>query len=246
MTAWVVWVGLLGAPGEGNAALEVLEQLQQAQESRSRGARLWQAFALQEARVSASVAEAEARARRAKIESDLVRRRLTELRAQSGPLEAEAASMGALFDRVALRIEGHLDRLTPTVLPGVVPPTASPRPARPHGRFEAALDRLEAAERNLSQVEVTVIEALLDGRAAAVEVLRFGGAVAWWRSPDEERYGTVRLEDGHVVLVPVTDGSAVEAIDRAFDIAKGRSAPDLVLLPVEPLVVGAREGGAAS
>ncbi|HJL14178.1 MAG TPA: hypothetical protein RMH99_00910, partial [Sandaracinaceae bacterium LLY-WYZ-13_1] len=113
-----------------------------------------------------------------------------------------------------------------------------PAPTRFEDRYEAALDRLEQAERRLDQIEVMVVESRLEGEPAAVEVLRFGGASAWWRAFDGERFGVVRVVDGEVRLEPKTGAGLAERVELAFDIAKGRAAPELVVLPLAPLTPG--------
>ena len=65
-----------------------------------------------------------------------------------------------------------------------------------------------------------------------MELLRVGGAAAWWRALDGEQAGTATIEDGEVILVAVTDPAVASAIIKGVDIAKGRVAPALVELPV--------------
>ena len=248
----IVLAGLLlagGARAEETAprtdALRVLDALQRAHQARTERVELQAGAQAEAARIAAQIAEAEARTELASARARRARDELAELRAEAGPLDAREAELSAAMDAVATRINDALDALARSVLPDVIPSAAQPAPARSEDRFEAALDRLDQTERRLSQIEVGIVETQLDGDDIAVEVLRFGGAAAWWRTLDGDRYGVVHVVDGRVALQPRTGPDLSERVERAFAIAKGRAAPDLLNLPLEPLTPDAEKGPAS-
>jgi len=225
--------------------MEVLEVLQQAQAARSERLELESSARAEAARVAAQTAEAEARAQLAKTRARRTREAIEALRAEAGPLDAREAELTTRMDGVARRVNEALDGLEARLLPGIVAATAKPAPARAEDRFEAALERLEKTERRLSQIEVNVIETQLDGADVAVEVLRFGGAAAWWRGLEGGRFGVVRVEDGEVDLEPRSGDALAERVETAFAVAKGRAAPELIMLPLVPLGPNGKRGPAS-
>lgn len=216
-------------------ALQVLNVLQEAQAARTQRVELQRGAQAESARLAAQLAEAKARAELANTRARRTRERIASLQAEAGPLDEREAQLTALMDGVAQRVHDALDAMSERLLPDLIPPATKPTPTRSEDRFEAALERLDQAERRLSQVEATIIETQLDGETVAVEVLRFGGAAAWWRTLDGERFGTVRVESGRVQLTAQSGPGLADRVETAFAVAKGRAAPELLSLPLVPL-----------
>ena len=119
---------------------------------------------------------------------------------------------------------------------GVVEATRHLPPAAPAGaavttRIDAAILRLEAAERAATTVAVSVVTGrLADGTTQAVKVLRVGGTARWWVALDGRRAGLVHpAADGSLGLQP--EEGTTSTIAAALAQAEGREAPGLVVLP---------------
>ncbi|MFW5752489.1 MAG: DUF3450 family protein [Planctomycetota bacterium] len=152
-----------------------------------------------------------------------------ELRARRERLEAELAALAA-------ETRAILDARADSMLPGVIPAPETdaadvPDDAAVHA-FAAAVRRLDRALAASAEVAVGIEDGTLaDGSQRAVEVLRCGAVMAWWRALDGDAAGVVRMDDGRVLLEPRDDPAEARAIATAIEIAAGRAAPELVLLP---------------
>lgn len=215
----------LGAPAQASDILEKLEAANRARLERGQ---------VEEAR-RRDVLDLGGRAARARVDAAADRARARDLRQAyarlreaTAPLVDEKARLTAVMLEAAEVVHARLDALARTAPPSAVPPRPEPEPSRPDARLEAALDRLDETERRARSVEVVIAEGQLDGERVAVEVLRFGAAMAWWIALDGTRGGWLQRVDGATKLRPVADP---RPIARAVTIAKGRQSPSIVLLP---------------
>jgi len=124
-------------------------------------------------------------------------------------------------------LEAALAPVAAALPPGTLPP-AAPAGAGLQARFDAAVLRLEAAERAAATVAVSVVTGTRpDGTALAVKPLRIGGTARWWLSLDGQQAGVA----SGVSLQP--EPALRPAIAAAIAQAEGRDAPGIVTLPVE-------------
>ncbi len=114
-----------------------------------------------------------------------------------------------------------------------LPPGAVSEPrAGGEGGFDEAMRALEASERALETVAVEIVPGRLGERTLAVKALRVGGAAAWWLAMDGAEAGTLRRQDGEVVLTPSADPDTRDAIARAIAIVEQRHPAAIELLPL--------------
>ena len=230
---WVLPSALLAvvAPSYALAspADEVLQRLQAADQARQSDATEAQQWAEEKARLELLLTSIEERIRSAKQRQTVTQEALQTERAARPPSTLVQFETGAL--RVASDIHRALDHLAMRVPPGLIP-ARGPQRADPREALDQALHRLERTERGLTSVDVSIAPGRLNGEAKSVEVLRLGGVAAWWRSLDGTTGGEAHKVDGEFRLVEQTDPAVLDAIARASAIAKGRRAPEVLLLPV--------------
>lgn len=180
-------------------------------------------------RLEALVAATEAATARADQESQAAEDRAADLVRQAGQMPSVTDLDQALATAVD-QLEVVLGAVARHLPPGTLPP-AAPAGAVPTIRSDAAVARLEAAERAAATVSVAVVTGRWDdGTAQAVKVLRVGGSASWWLALDGRHAGLTTLaEDGTVHLHPRPE--ALAAITAAVAQAEGREAPGVVLLP---------------
>lgn len=223
----------LGPSGSASAqqAEEALASLRQADRFRQEDAREAQAWAEEKARLELLLATLQEQAAALRKRSVKDRRTLQRERSElPPPPEAILSRLEAAALRVARDIHQGLQNLERQVPPGVVPSQASGR-TTPEQAVDGALHRLERTERAMRSVEVLVASGQLNGQLRSVELVRVGGVAAWWRSLDGLEGGEATMFEGQLVLFPVKDPEDLAAIGRAADIAKGRRAPEVVVLP---------------
>lgn len=206
-----------------------LESLRAADRARETDATEAQAWAEEKARLElliTTIAEQTQSARQRTSEA------LAELRTLRNSQPTVESGRQILEDgayQTAVKINDALDRLARTTPPGLVPPRGQRR-ADPRRALDEALHRLERTERAAATVSVSIAAGRLDGDPRSVEVVRFGGVAAWWRSLDGATGGEAAMVDGQLRLVE--NPEALDEIALASAIAKGRAAPVIVLLPV--------------
>jgi hypothetical protein len=223
-------------PSTTKIADRILATLRAASESRSKNAQ--EAHTWKEERqrlnvlhqtVTQRIVQQEARAKKMRAE-------VVKLDKQNQALEPQRANitrLEILASNQARLIAEKLHALSLTLPPGVVP-EARPQQSDPLDQLQAAMNRLEATENNLSNVAVELSTGILATKSIAVEVLRVGGAAAWWRSLDGKQAGQAEIKNGQVLLSLATSRSDRKAILMACDIAKGRAAPSIIALPFRP------------
>lgn len=208
----------------------MLEPLRQADRLRQEEAAAAQAWAEEKARLdlleTTILAETEALQRRRQAAEQKIAE-LTEAR----PADEALFHLETGAVQLARQIEDNLDVLIRRLPPGLIPLRSSPR-ADPYEALDEALHRLKRSERATRAIDVSVVTGYLDGEARSVEMVRMGGVAAWWRSLDGAMGGEAAMADGRLVLYPATDPTVLESLRRASDIAKGRRAPEVVVLPV--------------
>jgi hypothetical protein len=221
----------LAKPTSEAVADRVMKALRAANTARSDNARedtTWRTEAerlrVVEATVRQQIADLKRRSDAHQDATKLTKKQLANLT----PDQEKKAAHEALALTQAERIHEGLDRLASEVPPGVIPA----RPKRSTAPLTDALRRMESARKTARRIAVELTSGKLDGEDRAVELLRAGGAVAWWRALDGKQAGTATVENGQLILVAVTDSAVTEAIIKGVDIAKGRKAPALVELPV--------------
>ena len=226
--------GSAGSAGStGSIAEGVLAALRAANVARADNAREAQAWTAEQERVRLVLATIDQQIAQLRAEQRAHRRAMAALEAknvEAAPERGRARAIEALAAEQAQRIDDALDALAGQIPPGVIPTRVKSAGTDP---LTTSLLRLEQAERGAGSAAVELVTGRLDGSLRSVELLRIGGAVAWWRSLDGEEAGTARVVDGIVRLTPTTSSTQAEAIGTACDIAKGRKAPAVVVLPVE-------------
>ena len=224
-------VTVCGGKGAAFAAESdrILEHLRAADQARATDATEAQAWAEEKARLELLLTTVEEQTAAARRQARTSQDKLQALDAAAPPDKLEAFDRAAV--RVANRIEQFLDTLALRVAPGLVPARGK-RVADAREALDQALHRLERTERGVDTVAVSVAPGELDGEPRSVEVLRLGGVAAWWRSLDGQTGGEAQMVDGRLQLHPIGDPDLLDAIGRASAIAKGRLAPEVVLLPI--------------
>ena len=212
-----------------SAAERTLESLRAADQARSTDATETQAWAEEEARLKLLLTAIEERTAAARRREKRAREELRAAQETRPAQPIDLLELGAI--RVARRIDEGLDTLAKQVPPGLIPPR-DPGRADARKALDQALHRLERAERATEVVSVSIAPGRLNGEPKSVEVLRLGGVAAWWRSLDGQIGGEAQMVDGQLVLHSTTDPARLDAIGRASAIAKGRQAPEILLLPV--------------
>lgn len=223
----------------GSEALQVLAALQGANQLRVEAGRRRADAERIRMELAAEAARLKLETARLKTETESFRTEARKIRETLGPVQQRAEAVEALEFRVVDRIHQALDRLAGTVPPGVVPARPEKPATTASGRVDAALDRLEATERQLAAVTVEVVEGRLRGTPLGVELLRFGGAAAWWISLDGTSAGWALPTAEGLELRPGPD-LLIGRVERAVQMAKGRATALPITLPLPP---DAAEGG---
>lgn len=221
--------GLTLGAGGAERVLETLRATDELRQTEAQEAARWEE---ESARLQLLLRAHEEATEAAEAERHRTQEMLQRLRREAPPApEAVLASLESAADRAASAIETGLDELGQSAPPGLVPSPDRNGDGTAGDRLDRALHRLERTERSAGSIEVLVIQGELEGEARAVELLRFGGVTAWWRSLDGTEGGEAETVDGKVTLHARTEPGILEAIARAAAIAKGRRAPELLLLP---------------
>ncbi len=207
----------------------ILEALRAADVARQTEATEAQAWADEKARLELLLTSIEERIGAERRRRDRARAELRTLEATTPEPPTAALETGTA--EMSAKIDDSLDALAQSVPPGLIPPRGTQR-ANPREALDQALHRLERAERAVKTVDVSVATGRLDGTPVSVEVIRLGGVAAWWRSLDGTAGGEAFMVRGQLELRPADDADSLEAIALASVIAKGRAAPQIVLLPV--------------
>ena len=229
VAAVVVLFGLTIAAGPSGPEA-ILEELRATDRARQTDATEAQAWAEEKARLELLIAAAKEETTTARQRRKDAKTALKTLTA-AGPAPSEDRTLEVGAARVAEAIERRLDAFGRAMPPGVIP-QRGPRRADAREALDRALHRLERAERNAQTISVTIAPGEGDGGMRSVEVVRFGGVAAWWRSLDGQQGGQARMVDGTLRLYPIDRPEDLDAIALASAIAKGRRAPEVVLLPV--------------
>jgi hypothetical protein len=173
-------------------------------------------------------------------DSERLERETLEAEAQRKHSETDLTSLGTGSDdfepiRVALAESAKTMAAKLSELAKKSPPGAVAVPAEAgEAAFDDAVRALDATERAASMVSIEVVPGQLGSQAMAVKVLRVAGACAWWIGLDGVDAGTAAIKDGRLELLKATDEADRRAIVRAFAIAEGRHAAELVVLPTPP------------
>ena len=226
--AGVTWFDLpASAAAEPDNTLEILRAADRARETDATEQQDW---AEEKARLELLLAAVKERIAAAQQRKKTAQEILKANRDTGDASSALSLQDGAI--RIAVRIETALDSLARQVPPGLIPPRG-PKQADPREALDQALHRLERAERGVGIVAVSIAPGrLTNGEPKSVEVLRLGGVAAWWRSLDGAMGGEAEMVDGQLRLHRNEEPGVTEAIERASAIAKGRRAPEIVVLPV--------------
>ncbi len=206
-----------------------LEALRAADRARSTDATEAQAWAEEKARLQLLLTAIEERTTRARARRQNAEQQVRAALDTRPETPVDALENGAI--RIAQQLDEALDTLARSVPPGLIAPRG-PQRADPREALDQALHRLERAERDVETIAVSIAPGRLEGEPKSVEVIRLGGVAAWWRSLDGAAGGEAEMVDGQLVLHPATDPAVLSAIGRASAIAKGRRAPEILLLPV--------------
>lgn len=179
-------------------------------------------------RLDALRSATEAATAQTRAETEAAEHRAAALAQHQAPVE----DLDVALTQAADRLDATLTPVIARLPPGTVPP-AAPAGAAPVARLDAAVLRLDAAERAATTVAVSVVTGRLpNGTAQAVKLLRLGGSAPWWIGLDGRTAGhATQAEDGTLHLHPAS--GQVVAIAAAVAQAEGREAPTVVLLSRE-------------
>lgn len=235
----IVAVGLCAAglvhakPASDAVAARIMSALRAANEARSTNAEEGQAWRTEQDRLRLVHETIEQQIAQYAAEATESNKQIAALKAKREALDPKRQRHGQLSAIVKAQaefVETALDTLASRAMLDTIAPRS---PAAREHLLDNALRRLEVSEKNAANTAVTLATGKLAGEARSVELLRVGGVVAWWRSLDGTEAGTAIVDDGALVLKPATSIDDVQAILHACDIAKGRRAPAVVLLPVD-------------
>jgi DNA repair exonuclease SbcCD ATPase subunit len=227
-------------PAWAEAPTETLSALEQADDLRERDAleeRTWRAQAdgleavVRTVEAEIQAVQAQIRERKVENERRAPRKQEAEQRVQ------ENAQLDFQLREAASAIHSALDALSPLVLPGVVAvrsPSEKNTEEDAEAELQAAKTRLETTEQGLRNREVLYERGEQDAEERAVELLRIGGALAWWRGYDGSDVGIAYLVDkSHKLQLEIVQDTELQTnIRSAFEIAKGRAPAHIVWLPV--------------
>ena len=223
------------AQPEGNrVADKILTALQAANAVRGENAREAQRWKEERQRLQVLEATLRQRIEQQKLQQKKLKAEIANLREQNKELEPQRlliSQLKKLATTKANLIHEVLEQKSKNHAPGVIQKkTDKEREAL--NQIQSALNRLEATENNMKNVTVELATGVFQGKPLAVELLRLGGALAWWRSFDGKKAGHATVQNGVLKLIPSDVAADRRAINLACNIAKGRAAPELVLLPI--------------
>jgi len=232
-------IGLTGAvagakPAADAAAERILEALRAANAARSTNAEEAQGWRIEQERLRLVQDTVDQQIARFEAEQASLRDEISRTKRQRdalAPEQVQREALSTLASAEATRLEDALDALATELPPGTIP-ARTEAAISADDRLQAALRRLELAEKNARSVAVELASGQLDDAERSVELLRVGGVLAWWRSLDGQEGGVARMTDGALVLER-RDPMVLADISKAADIAKGRQAPALVSLPID-------------
>jgi hypothetical protein len=215
----------IAAEPAADPAMAALNDLRAAGQARSAQAAAEAAWRDERDRLVSLVAAAKAEAARLAEDATAAEQAAATAKAEAAALgdSDELARVEAILTAAGARLRDRLTDLAKAHPPGAVAVPADPA-------FDAAVRAIDASERAAAQVAVEVVTGSLEGKPLAVRLLRAGGAAAWWASLDGVRAGTAAPGPDGVRLVAAPPDEAA-AIRRAVEIAEGRHAPAIVVLP---------------
>lgn len=218
-----------GQPGRAVAVQATLEHLRAANAARQADAAAQADWQADRVRLKALVDGAKAEATRLEAAASSAE---TAEKAAQGKLTASGVEgdLDRLRQRLAdagAALNAQLDRLRERFPPGTISGSVNETTES----FDAAVARIDAAERAASEVSVEVVTGKQDDTAQAVKLLRVSGAAAWWEALDGVAAGSARMESGTLRLSAVAEPGQRDAIHHAIAIVEGRSGPAVVLLP---------------
>lgn len=212
--------------GDGDTVAATLAELTAADAARSAAAAESTAWAAERVRLEAASAALEAEAARLTAETVAITAEATAIAARTPPDVAGSAAMAQRLAAVRDGLRAALVAAATNAVPGTV------RVPAVGASLDEVLRCLADSERAATQVAVGPATGLLDGRPAAVRLLRCGGAVAWWEARDGSQAGVVMVESGQARLVPLpAHAAAIRAALAA--VAEGHAVAPLVL-PLAP------------
>ena len=227
-------VSVSAQPSSNRIADKILTALQAANAVRGENARETQRWKEERQRLQVLEATLRQRIEQQQLQQKKLKAEIETLREQNKEIEPQRiliSKLKKLATSNADKINDALDQKAKVLAPGVIQ-KRDDEEQEPLNQLQGALNRIEASENNMKNVAVELATGVFQGKPLAVELLRLGGALAWWRSFDGMRAGHAMVEGGILKLSATNDSSERRAINQACNIAKGRAAPELVLLPV--------------
>ena len=238
--AWLLACGLCSVSRGGHAApspttASALQALRQADRLRAEEASEAQAWKEERARLELLLAAVTDRIRAAEAKEQAQADQILQLLAaqtSARPIDDRRRTLGQVANQATSRIHTALDRVARHAPPGVVPAADTTAGENAAGRLDAAVHRLERTEQAASRIHVTLATGQLGAEKISVELLRVGAAAAWYCALDDSGGGTAAQIDGELILRRVDEPRVAAEIQEACDIAKGVSAPRVVVLPL--------------
>lgn len=232
----VLWSAAAIAKPAGDAVAErILEALRAANAARAKNAEEAQGWRIEQERLRLVQDTVNQQIARFEAEQTNLRQQTARLQAERDALEPQRDRREALASLAASegeRLEQALDDIAAAVPPGTIPPRGTSA-LTSADKLQAALRRLQQAEKNASTVTVELATGKIGDAERSVELLRIGGVVAWWRALDGLQGGTAVTTAGALELQPSASPEQISAIGQAIDVAKGRQAPALVALSID-------------
>ena len=227
---------LSAEPNSSRIADRILSALQAANAVRGENSREAQRWKEERQRLQVLEATLRQRIEQQRLQQKKLTAEINNLRKQNKEIEPQRlliSRLKKLATSNANKIHTALDQKAQNLVPGIIE-KRSDEEQEALNQIQSALNRLEATENNMKNVAVELATGRYEGKPLAVELLRMGGALAWWRSFDGKRAGHATVKNGILKLSATKDDSERRAINQACNIAKGRTAPELVLLPILP------------
>jgi len=227
---------LSAEPNTSRIADRILSALQAANAVRGENSREAQRWKEERQRLQVLEATLRQRIEQQRLQQKKLEAQIDTLRKQNKEIEPQRLLISKLKDLAmsnANKIHTTLDQKAQTLVPGVIQ-KRNDEEQEALNQIQSALNRLEATENNMKNVAIELATGRYEGKPLAVELLRMGGALAWWRSFDGKRAGHAVVKNGLLELSATENDSERRAINQACNIAKGRAAPEIVLLPILP------------
>lgn len=153
--------------------------------------------------------------------------------ARIGQSTMQTQHMQDAANRFAQLIAAYLAKLNTTPVLGLKTADINVASADAQSSLKLALEHLEAVEERLKNVSTAIVVGVqADGTQRTVELLRIGGALAYWQSLDGVEAGPAVQHSNKLEIVTARNKDETVAIRQAFALSKKTDAMTQLLLPL--------------